>query len=251
MACGLPVIHTGTGPTNEFVPEDGGWAVPAERAPLRSSNGLPELVADGFVHEVKVDALAATLREVAAQPDERRRRGAVSLERAREYSWDRVAEIAERSLGLLHAEQLPLARAIGVAQLERREELAIYAPDWSDEESWGQTLERWASAFGGEDPVTLALYLPDQDPGEAGRAHPLAPAGGAACARRTCPTWRCASPIPRASPAWWRRPTWCSVDPLVQPTGRSSRAGARRVLVAVPEELLDYAAALRRSPVGT
>ncbi|MGZ4203381.1 MAG: glycosyltransferase family 4 protein, partial [Thermoleophilaceae bacterium] len=128
MACGLPVIHTGIGPTNEFVPQDGGWSVPAERAALRSSNGLPELVADGFVHEVNVDALAATLRDVAAQPDERRRRGAVALEQAQEYSWDRVAEIAERSLGLLHAEQLPFAREIAVAELERREQLAVYAP---------------------------------------------------------------------------------------------------------------------------
>ncbi len=34
MACGLPVIHTGTGPTAEFVPEDAGWALAAREVPV-------------------------------------------------------------------------------------------------------------------------------------------------------------------------------------------------------------------------
>src|SRR6185437_16380266 len=101
MACGLPVIHTATGPTSEFVPADGGWAVEAERAPMRAGGGLPELAGDAYVHEVKPEALVDTLRSVAAAPDERRRRAATALARAKDYDWDRVGEMAAASLETL------------------------------------------------------------------------------------------------------------------------------------------------------
>lgn len=164
MACGLPVIHTAIGPTNEFVPADGGWAVPAERAPLRDGARLPELASAGYVHEVDHDALVATLREVAAAPAERAARGASALVRAQDYHWDRIGAIAADSLEKLDEERLPLAREIGMAELERRETLVLYAPDWNDEESWAATLERWAAAFSADDPVTLALHIPSGDP---------------------------------------------------------------------------------------
>ena len=43
MACGLPVIHTGTGPTAEFVPELAGWSLPAHEIPLPSFIETPEM----------------------------------------------------------------------------------------------------------------------------------------------------------------------------------------------------------------
>jgi glycosyltransferase involved in cell wall biosynthesis len=249
MACGLPVVHTGIGPTSEFVPEDGGWAVPAERAPLRSANGLPELVAEGFVHEVRVDALVEALRQAAADPDERRRRGDSALERAQDYSWERVAEIAERSLERLSEEQLPLAREIGAAQLERRDELAIYAPDWDDEDSWGPTLERWASAFGGDDPVTLALYLPDQDPTQlAGRI--MARLEAAGLAEDDLPDLALCEPDSASIASLVAAADAVLVDPASAGRPELTRR-ARRVVMAVPAELLDYAAELRPAAVET
>ncbi|HKN93196.1 MAG TPA: glycosyltransferase [Thermoleophilaceae bacterium] len=161
MACGLPVIHTAVGPTNEFVPEDGGWRIPAERAPLRPETRLPELVDDGYVHEADPHALAEILREVAAAPEERRARGASAHVRAQDYHWERVAAIARQSLDTLVEEELPLARAIGAAELPRRDQLVVFAPDWDDEDVWAPALERWAAAIGSADPVTLALYVPD------------------------------------------------------------------------------------------
>ena len=60
MGCGLPVIHNGEGPTGEFVPADGGWALPAQRVAMRPRGDI-ELVGDGYVHEVDHDALVAAL----------------------------------------------------------------------------------------------------------------------------------------------------------------------------------------------
>jgi hypothetical protein len=242
MACGLPVVHTGIGPTNEFVPHDGGWAVPAERVPLRNANGLPELASPGFVHEVDRDALVETLREVAARPEERRARGASALVRARDYDWDRVAAIAEESLERLQAEALPLAREVGPAEFEHREELVIFAPDWDDEESWGPTLERWSAAFGSDDPVTLALHLAEGDPAElAGRV--LGRLQAAGLAEDELPDLA----LPEPSSVTLASLVAAAGAVLVDPgsNGRPELTRRGRRLLVTPEDLLDYAAELR------
>ncbi len=87
MACGVPVIHNGEGPTMEFVGDIGGWPLPARRIPIPSHMQLPELAAPGYVHEVDPAALAERLRAVAADPEGRRERGARGIEQARAYTW--------------------------------------------------------------------------------------------------------------------------------------------------------------------
>jgi glycosyltransferase involved in cell wall biosynthesis len=164
MACGLPVVHTGTGPTAEFVPADGGWAVPAERTPVPADANLPTLAGEGYVQEPSLPELALALRAAAESQDERIARGAVALEAARRLGWDAVAEIAHRSLEALVAEDLRAARHVSDAEVEGRENVVVYAPDWSDEESWPATLRAWAATFDGDDPVTLALYPGGEDP---------------------------------------------------------------------------------------
>jgi glycosyltransferase involved in cell wall biosynthesis len=242
MACGLPVIHTGIGPTNEFVPDDGGWAVPAERAPLRAASGLPELAGPGFVHEVDHDALVATLREVASHPEERRARGAAALVRAQDYDWDRVAAIAEESLDRLLAEQLPLARGIGPARFEHKEQLVIFAPDWANEESWGPVLERWTAAFGSDDPVTLALHLPDGDPAElAGRV--LGRLQAAGISEDDLPDLALPEPESVTLASLVAAADAVLVDPAS--VGRPELSRRARRLLVTPEDLLDYAAGVR------
>jgi glycosyltransferase involved in cell wall biosynthesis len=242
MACGLPVIHTGIGPTNEFVPEDGGWSVPAERAPLRNANGLPELAMPGFVHEVDHDALVATLREVAAHPEERRTRGAAALVRAQDYDWDRVAAIVEESVGRMAAEELPLAREIGPAQFEHKDELVILAPDWENEESWGPTLERWTAAFGPEDPVTLALYLPAGDPAVlAGLVMSRLQAAG--IPEDELPDLALPEPESVSLASMVAAADAVLVDPAS--IGRPEVSRRARRLLVTPEDLLDYVAEVR------
>jgi glycosyltransferase involved in cell wall biosynthesis len=165
MACGLPVIHNGVGPTREFVPEDAGWALPAERIGLPETSKLPHLAAPGYVHEIEFGALVNALRAAAADPADREARGLRARAAAEQYSWDHVARIAERSLASLAEEALPLARDIAPANIESRENLVLYAPDWSDEAAWSAALSVWAGAVSPADPITLALRLPaDADP---------------------------------------------------------------------------------------
>jgi glycosyltransferase involved in cell wall biosynthesis len=243
MACGLPVIHPAIGPTNEFVPADGGWTVPAERAPLREGARLPDLVAPGFVHEVDRDALVATLREVAADSAERAARAASALVRAQDYHWDRIGAIAADSLQRLDEERLPLAREIGMAELERRETLVLYAPDWNDEESWAATLERWAAAFSADDPVTLALYIPSGDP-SALAARVLGRLEAAGLSADELPDLALCEP--ESAPI---HSLVAAADAVLLEPGRSGgpelTRRARGLLTATPDELSAYARQVR------
>jgi glycosyltransferase involved in cell wall biosynthesis len=159
MACGVPVIHNGEGPTAEFVADKGGWPLPAARTPLPSDIELPELSVPGYVYEVDPDDLAERLRAVAADPAARDERAARAVEQAQGYTWARYGDRATESLATLAAEDLPLARNLRRAEIEARTHFAVYAPDWSDESAWGPALDAWIDAFGPDDDVTLALYV--------------------------------------------------------------------------------------------
>jgi len=161
MACGRPVIHNGVGPTAEFVPADAGWALPARRVEVDGGD-LPPLAATAYVHEVDHDALVQTLRAVAADPHDRALRGRAAREAAKAYAWDRVAERAERLLGELEAEALPLARTVVPAAVEGHDDVVLFAPDWASD-AWHAPLERWVETFGPDDRVTLALYVGEED----------------------------------------------------------------------------------------
>jgi glycosyltransferase involved in cell wall biosynthesis len=240
MACGLPVIHTGSGPTGEFVPAAGGWALPAELAPLREGAQLPELAAPGWVHELDSGALVAALRSAAAGADDRRARGAAAHARAQDFHWDRIAEIAERSLETIAAEALPAARDVGAAELERRGELVLYAPDWADEDSWGPTLERWAAAFGPADDVTLALHLPAGDPA-ALAVRILARLEAAGHREADLPDLALCEPDSVALASLVAAADAVLVD-VAQAERPELCRRARRIVRATADELLDYAA---------
>jgi len=241
MASGLPVIHTAIGPTNEFVPENGGWTIPAERAPLRAGTRLPEMVDDGYVHEADPHALAQILREVAASPEQRRAYGDAAHARAQDFHWHKVAQIAEQSLATLKAEALPLAREIGPAELEHRDRLVLYAPDWSDEHSWGPAIEHWAAAVSQDHSITLALYLAEGDAAQlAGRI--LARLEAAGHAESDLPDLALCEPdsAPLASLV---AAADAVLVPETGPVGIELTRRARQIVVAAPGDIEAFVAA--------
>jgi len=159
MACGVPVIHNGSGPTGEFVADIGGWALPAERAGIPVEARLPELAAPGYVHEVGQAALVETMRAVAADPEARRERGSRGIEQARGYTWKAFVDRTVEKLEALQREGLPLARVLRRAEIEARSSFVVYAPDWGDEAAWGTAIDAWLDTFSDADDVTLALYV--------------------------------------------------------------------------------------------
>ncbi len=156
MACGLPAIHTGIGPTNEFV-GGGGWAVRARRRELDGEISGVSLAGRGYVHEVDPTALVQALRDAAADGGERARRGAAARAAALAFSWPAAAARLEASLAELEAEACRPARRVRPAQVQSRGHTAVYAPDWEDEEAWAPVLATWARTVPADTDVTLVM----------------------------------------------------------------------------------------------
>jgi glycosyltransferase involved in cell wall biosynthesis len=165
MACGLPVIHTGTGPTAEFVPDAGGWALEASEVPVPDHFDFPELAGEAHVQEVDHTALVTALREAAFDPEGRRARGREAHAASGHHTWEAVARHARASLDAIGREALPLARLARpqAIQTPPGSALVFYAPDWDDDLRWSATLDLWAKSFTDADPVTLALHCGRHD----------------------------------------------------------------------------------------
>lgn len=166
MACGLPVIHTGTGPTAEFVSADGGWALQAAQTPLPGDLALPPLAGEAHVQEVDRSSLVAALRAAAGDPADRQRRAQQALAASARCTWPAVCDAARASLMALEREGLAPARLARpeTVDVATGAAVVVYAPDWGVEAGWVRTLSRWSEVFTDSDSVTLALPGDGADP---------------------------------------------------------------------------------------
>lgn len=147
MACGLPVIVTAGGPTDEFCPPEAGWRISSEHCPLpaRSLPGF-ETVHEPWILEPNLAELVDALRTAADDPAQRRRRGAIGRETAKQYSWDAVAEryaeriraLAQRKSKLHH----PPFRQYPFRDTEGRRALAT--PAWRGQDALAELLGAWS-----------------------------------------------------------------------------------------------------------
>lgn len=91
MACGLPVIVTAGGATDDFVDESVGWRLPAQRRSLGwTLNGLP-MANEAFLLEPDSEALVQLLRQLYEEPAVCRIKGIRAAGRARQqWTWKRA-----------------------------------------------------------------------------------------------------------------------------------------------------------------
>jgi glycosyl transferase family 1 len=161
MACGLPVIVTGGGPTDEFCPDEACWRIrasvayfPEDRAGEFETAGRPWLL------EPNPEHLAELMAEAAADADGRRRRGEAGALAARELSWEAVGQVyAERVRELAAKRPLLASSPHEPLELEEDVNLRVFAaPAWrSEDDRIGELLAAWS---GGVPTGTSAcLYL--------------------------------------------------------------------------------------------
>jgi glycosyltransferase involved in cell wall biosynthesis len=100
MACGIPVIVTAGGATDDFVDEAVGWRVAAERRDCTPGSPVPT-VGTAWLWEPDVDALARAMRFAYENREETKRRGAAAADRANGWTWDNAARITEERLATL------------------------------------------------------------------------------------------------------------------------------------------------------
>jgi glycosyltransferase involved in cell wall biosynthesis len=161
MACGLPVIATAGGPTDEFSPPEAGWRIRSRRAtfPEERVDAMPT-AGRPWVLEPDLRHLVELLRSAQSDPDERRRRGCAGRQAAQALSWDAVAEQYEMRIAAL-AQRRP--RLAGPAQpepfpLSEDVDVRVLAtPAWRGEDRLGELLAQWCATT---TPATRAcLYL--------------------------------------------------------------------------------------------
>jgi glycosyltransferase involved in cell wall biosynthesis len=157
LACGLPVIVTAGGPTDDFTSELCAWQVPSRRVPLPAGS-LPEHLSPaggGFLLEPGVEALAGALRE-AADPAARAAKAAWARPHAERCSWAAAADRAAERIRAL-AGRTPIRRVAPAALAERRRVLLAVAADWSTPASWAPAVRAYGEAFDADADVTLVL----------------------------------------------------------------------------------------------
>ncbi len=173
MACGLPVICTAGGPTDEFCPPDAGWRIRARRAqfPADRIDTMPT-AGRPWVLEPDASHLIELLRSAAADPAAREQRGRAGHAAAQGFSWDAVAARYSERLAALssrrpllggprHPEPFPLPEEVDLRVLA--------TPAWRTEDRLGELLAEWAGATSRTSSACLYLLADpavDGDPEE-------------------------------------------------------------------------------------
>jgi hypothetical protein len=121
MACGLPVMVTAGGATDDFVDESVGWRIPSARVECPPGEPVPTM-SSAWLMEADVDALASLMRFAYEHPQDSRLRGEAAARRAATWTWDRAAQIAEERLFDI-ASRTPLPSSLRDA---RRRDAHVY-----------------------------------------------------------------------------------------------------------------------------
>lgn len=95
MACGLPVVVTDGGATDDFVKSDFGWKIPSKVQSIGPMHGFTKLVKDGWILEPDQNALSNQMRQIVSNPAQVAAKGRAASEHARkEWTWKKAAELA-------------------------------------------------------------------------------------------------------------------------------------------------------------
>ncbi|NLO20007.1 MAG: glycosyltransferase, partial [Ignavibacteria bacterium] len=91
MACGLPVVVTEGGATDDFVLDDFAWRIPATKLSIGDKMGNQKLTGEAFVLEADEKELAATLKYIYENPSMIKSRGLIASKTARTlWTWNRA-----------------------------------------------------------------------------------------------------------------------------------------------------------------
>jgi glycosyltransferase involved in cell wall biosynthesis len=168
MACGLPVIVTAGGPTDEFCPPEAGWRIRSTRREMASVLLEPFVPAGtAFTLEPDQAHLVELLKTAQAQPAERLARGRAGRAAAEALSWDtisaryreRIAAVARLPPKLAWGDDTPFPLTEG-AQVR-----VLATPAWAGADQLADLLRDWGELTTSDSSACLYLLA---DPAVAG-----------------------------------------------------------------------------------
>jgi GT2 family glycosyltransferase/serine/threonine protein kinase/tetratricopeptide (TPR) repeat protein len=113
MACGLPVIVTGGGATDDFAGDEHAYRIPSRRQPIGPEISGMKLMRNGWLLEPDLTALAEKMKWVATHATEAREKGRAASDYVRrEWTWQRAAQIAAHRLHALSLHSQASANAL-------------------------------------------------------------------------------------------------------------------------------------------
>lgn len=102
MACGIPVMVTDGGATDDFVNDSLGWKIPSQRNSVGTNADGYELAKEGWRLESDGEILSGMMRWVSEHPELAKKKGAAAARFAKEYmTWDMIAPIVVERLEAL------------------------------------------------------------------------------------------------------------------------------------------------------
>ena len=106
MACGLPVMVTAGGATDDFVRDEFAYRIPAQRMIFGTEISGLKLVKLGWLLEPDTAVLTERMKWVATHPDEARERGQLASEHAKQFcSWESAREIVLQRIEALESKR--------------------------------------------------------------------------------------------------------------------------------------------------
>jgi glycosyltransferase involved in cell wall biosynthesis len=169
MACGLPVIVTAGGPTDEFCPDDACWRIRSRR------NRYPEkrcgqwaTTAWPWMLEPDPGHLRELLVEAAGDAAARSSRGRAGRTAAERWSWDEVAgRYRDRIAALAARPPRHAAPDPAPLELEPARLRLLATPAWRGRDRLGELLAAWVRGVNAGDGACLHLLAdPRTAPGE-------------------------------------------------------------------------------------
>jgi hypothetical protein len=126
MACGLPVIVTAGGSTDDFAGDEHAYRIPSRRQSIGPEVSNMKLARDGWLLEPDAVALAERLNWIAGHRDEARAKGRAASEYVhREWTWERSAQIAAGRLQELVARRESAASALAERRARKTASVAL------------------------------------------------------------------------------------------------------------------------------
>jgi glycosyltransferase involved in cell wall biosynthesis/predicted Zn-dependent protease len=99
MACGLPVIVTAGGATDDFVREEFAWRIPAVKKVFGHEVSGMKLAGPGWLLEPDLPGLESLMRHAFSDPEEARKRGQLASRHAHQFcSWKKSADFASQRI---------------------------------------------------------------------------------------------------------------------------------------------------------
>jgi glycosyltransferase involved in cell wall biosynthesis/tetratricopeptide (TPR) repeat protein len=128
MACGLPVVVTAGGSTDDFATDEHAYRIAARRRNIGSEVGGQKLARDGWLLEPDANALVERMKWIVTHHEEARARGRAASEYVREqWTWERAAKIAAARVQDLVARKEAAVSAL--AQLRSRKGAPVTLPE--------------------------------------------------------------------------------------------------------------------------